>query len=123
MNSISRCFDASILKPETTRKDAIAAINECLKYRTITVCVRPCDIDLAKSMCKGTDTSVCCVLGFPHGDGLSDVKRAEAKIYVENGVSEIDMVANYGFARSGEWKLYENDIRAVSSVTENPAFF
>jgi deoxyribose-phosphate aldolase len=61
---------------------------------------------------------VCCVLGFPHGDGLSDVKRAEAEIYVEKGVSEIDMVANYGFARSGEWKLYENDIRAVSSVTE-----
>ncbi|OGV42822.1 MAG: deoxyribose-phosphate aldolase [Lentisphaerae bacterium GWF2_49_21] len=115
---INRYLDAAILKPETTRKETIAAINECLKYKTMTACVRPCDIELAKSMCKGTDTFVCCVLNFPHGNDSSDAKQAEAELYVKKGVVEIDMVANFALAKSAEWKLYEEDIRVVSSVTK-----
>jgi len=118
MLKINRYLDAAILKPETTRKETIAAINECLKYKTMTTCVRPCDIELAKSMCRGTDTLVCCVLNFPHGNDSSDAKQAEAEIYAKKGVAEIDMVANFALAKSAEWKLYEEDIRAVSSVTK-----
>ncbi len=118
MQSVSRYLDAAILKPEATRKEAIAAIGECLKFKTMTACVRPCDIELAKSICKGTDTLVSCVLNFPHGNDLGDAKQAEAELYVKKGVAEIDMVANFGLARSGEWKLYEDDIRVVSEVTK-----
>jgi deoxyribose-phosphate aldolase len=118
MMNINRYLDAAILKPETNCKEAVAAINECLKYKTVTTCVRPCDIELAKSMCQGTGTLVCCVLNFPHGNDTSDAKRAEAELYVKRGVAEIDMVANFALAKSAEWKLYEDDIRAVSSVTK-----
>ena len=117
MNTINTYLDAAILKPETTRQEAAAAIAECLKHRTMSVCVRPCDIELAKSMCQGTDTLVCCVLNFPHGNDTPDAKRAEAETYVRMGAAEIDMVANFALARSGEWKLYEKDIRAVSTMT------
>ncbi len=116
MEPINRYLDAAILKPELTREEAIAAIEESVKWKTKTVCVRPCDIALAKSMCAGTETGVSCVLAFPHGCTTTSVKAFEAKEYVALGVDEIDMVANYGMIRSAQWEYVEADIRAVAEV-------
>lgn len=113
---ICRYLDTAVLKPGMTRKEAIEAITEAVAFKSKTVCVRPCDIDLARELSKGSETEVSVVLSFPHGCGLSEIKALEAKAYIERGVSEIDMVANYGFIRSGEWGLVESDIRAVVEV-------
>lgn len=117
MKPINRYLDAAILKPEFSRKETISAIEVCLKYNTITTCVKPCDISLAKEMCSGSETLVCCVLNFPHGNDPAAAKQKEAEIYVDLGVEEIDMVANIGLAKSGEWQLFEEDIRQVAAVT------
>jgi deoxyribose-phosphate aldolase len=114
--AINRYIDAAILKPETTRQESRRAIESMIACKARTVCVRPCDIALATSLCRGTDTDVSCVLAFPHGVALSESKADEARRYVSLGVSEIDMVVNYGFVLSGEWELVEKDIRAVSDV-------
>lgn len=113
----NRYLDHAVLKPEMTQEEAREAIRLGIDYRVKTVCVRPCDIDMAVEMCKGTETEVSCVLAFPHGTTLSQVKAYEAQLYIEKGVSEIDMVANYGYIRSGLWDEVEKDIRAVADVT------
>lgn len=110
---ISRYFDAAILKPNMSEpevKDAIQLGIDCDSY---SVCVRPCDIDLAVEMCKGTNTVVSCVLDFPHGDSTAEGKAALAEIYAAKGVAEIDMVMNYGFARSGKWDEVKKGIEGV----------
>ena len=116
MESINRYLDAAILKPELTREEAIAAIQDCIKWKAKTVCVRPCDIELAKKMTKNTETGVSCVLAFPHGSTTTEVKAFEAKAYIKLGTDEIDMVANYGMIRSHDWSYVEADIRAVAKV-------
>ena len=118
MIPINRYLDAAVLKPETSREEAIAAIQACITLDARTVCVRPCDIALASELCAGTSTDVCVVLGFPHGDQLTASKADEARQYVKTGVHEIDMVANYGWARSGFWDDVEADIRAVVEVAK-----
>jgi deoxyribose-phosphate aldolase len=80
--------------------------------------VRPCDIELALQMCRGTSTEVGCVLNFPHGVGPSSVKAFEAEQYVRLDVAEIDMVVNYSYIKSGKWDLVEEDIAAVSRITQ-----
>ena len=115
--TINRYLDAAVLYPEMARKDARKAIKTIIEYQCRTACIRPCDIGIAVEQCQGTQTDVCVVLGFPHGCGLSEVKALEAKAYIDKGVHEIDMVVNYGFIRSHEWDLVENDIRSVSEVT------
>ncbi len=115
---INRYLDAAILVPETTRQEATAAIQTCIEMDTYSVCVRPCDIVLAQALCKNTATEVCVVLGFPHGLQLTASKVDEAKRYVELGVDEIDMVANYGWARSGMWNEVKADISAVGAITK-----
>lgn len=115
---ICRYLDHAVLKPEMTQKEAADAIRMGIEYKVRTVCVRPCDIQLALDLCKGTETAVSVVLAFPHGTVPSAVKAAEATLYTSLGVAEIDMVANYGYIRSGEWELVEKDIRSVSEVTK-----
>jgi len=110
---INRYLDSAVLQPGMSREDAMRAIALAVKHRSKTVCVRPCDIDVATRICEGTDTAVSVVLGFPHGCGLSEVKALEAGEYIKRGVKEIDMVANYGFIKSGEWDWVESDIKAV----------
>ena len=116
MNPISRYLDHAVLRPEMTREEAADAIRLGIDYEVKTVCVRPCDIDLAVSMCAGTKTEVCTVLSFPHGTGCPEGKTAEAEVYCKKGVREIDMVANYGLIRSGLWEEVEADIAAVVKV-------
>ena len=111
--NIARYLDAAILKPDMTPEQVRAAMEECIALKTMTVCVRGCDIDLAVKLCKGTDTRVSCVLDFPYGYGGAAAKRAIAKDYASRGVFEIDMVMNYGAARGGDWTTVEEEIRGV----------
>ena len=110
---ISRYFDHAVLKPEMTEQEVKDAIQLGIDYDVYSVCVRPCDIELALAMCKGTNTKVSCVLDFPHGDSSAEGKAALAEIYASKGVAEIDMVMNYGYARSGKWDEVAEGIRGV----------
>lgn len=115
--ALNEFLDAAILKPETTREEMVEATCHCVGLEVFSVCVRPCDIGVAREMCGGTATKVCVVLGFPHGCQLSASKADEAARYIDLGVDEIDMVANYGWAKSGLWDEVAADIAAVAGKT------
>lgn len=116
MEPINRYLDAAILKPEFTQDEVLAAIDESIRWDTKTVCVRPCDVALARKRCDGTDTGVSCVLSFPHGCAPTPVKVFEARNLIEQGAHEIDMVANFGRIRSGDWSYVLDDISEVVAV-------
>ncbi len=113
---LNRFLDHAVLKPDLTRQQVEEAINLGLSFNTRTVCIRPTDIEMAKSMCSGTDTDVCVVLGFPHGCHLSSSKVVEAEAYSNLEVDEVDMVSQFGMARGGEWELFRKDIEGVQDV-------
>ena len=114
---ISSYLDHAVLKPQMSEKEVVDAIKLGIDYKVKTVCVMPCYIDLALSMCKDTETEVSCVVGFPHGVVLSEIKAEEAKAYIQKGIHEIDMVVNYSYIRSGEWELVKKDIESVTTLT------
>lgn len=115
--SISRYLDAAVLYPELEREAARKAIASMTEFGCRTVCLRPCDLEMGVELCRGTESEVCVVLNFPHGCGLSRTKALEAQAYIDEGATEIDMVANYGLIRSEEWDLVQADIAAVVGVT------
>ena len=53
------------------------------------------------------------VIGFPHGNSATDIKRQETARACTDGAVEIDMVINVGKALGGDWAYVEADIRAV----------
>ncbi len=115
---VARYLDHAVLKPEMNREEATEAINLGIAHKVRTVCVRPCDITLAVSLCKDSETEVSCVLAFPHGCITPEAKAFEAKEAIAAGTREIDMVANYGYIRSGLRAEVLKDIQSVVEVAK-----
>ena len=111
--NIARYLDHAILKPDMTIEERKAAIQMGVDYKVKTVCVQPCDIELAKELCKGSETEVICVLDFPQGQATPEAKEMLAELYAKQGVAEIDMVLNYGYLRSGAVDKIEDEVSRV----------
>ncbi len=110
---LAKVIDHSLLRPELTEADVIAGCQLAAKYETATVCVKPCDVKLAKQHLKGSTVKVSTTIGFPHGGHLTAIKVAEAQQAMDDGAVELDMVMNIGRLRSGQTQYVRDDIKAV----------
>jgi deoxyribose-phosphate aldolase len=118
---IAKMIDHSLLKPEMTRQEVIEGCLLAKQYDCATVCVKPCDVEVAREVLRGTDVKVTSVIGFPHGHHLTEVKVMEAELAIRQGCEEIDMVMNIGRLKSGDYGLVESDIRAVCDAAHRRA--
>jgi len=118
---IARMIDHTVLTPDTTE----ARIRElCAEARAncfASVCLNPCWVPLAAEALAGTASAVCTVIGFPFGANRAPIKAAEAAQAVRDGATEVDMVLNVGFLKSGKYYEVEEDIRAVVEATREAA--
>ena len=101
---LNKYIDHTLLKPEATHEDIRRVCEEAKAYDTASVCVNPIYAAFVAKELQGTDIKTCCVVGFPLGATPSAIKAAEAKLCVENGAQEIDMVISVGAAREGDWE-------------------
>ena len=104
MMELNKYIDHTLLKPEATHEDIRRVCAEAKAYDTASVCVNPLYAAFVAKELEGTDIKTCCVVGFPLGATPSVIKAAEAKLCVENGAQEIDMVIAVGAAREGHLK-------------------
>lgn len=110
---LARMIDHTALKPETTQDQIRELCQEARTYCFASVCVNPCHVRLAADLLAGSPVAVCTVIGFPFGASTTEVKAAEADCAVRDGATEVDMVMNVGFMKSGLYDQVESDIRAV----------
>ncbi|PPF63222.1 deoxyribose-phosphate aldolase [Rathayibacter tritici] len=115
---IAALIDHAILKPELTRADVDAQLDEARASGVFSVCVRPSDIDHAVARLDGSAVLVGTVIGFPHGTTSTAAKVAESRQALADGAVELDMVVNIGRLRSGLLQDVEDDIRAVVDAAE-----
>ena len=115
-SEIARLIDHTLLKPEATRADVAALIQEAVELGTYSVCVSPSMLPL--DMPEGLKLAVVC--GFPSGKHTSTVKAAEAAESVRLGADEIDMVIDVGAAREGRYDDVQADIAAVRAAAPAP---
>lgn len=110
---VASMIDHTLLKPEATRAEIEALCAEAAEHHFATVCVNPTWVALAARLLRGTQTTVCSVVGFPLGATTNDVKQYEARRAIFDGAREIDMVINIGALKSGDLMLVERDIEGV----------
>jgi deoxyribose-phosphate aldolase len=115
-DQVAKTIDHAVLKPFATDKDVIEGCKLCDKCGVASMCVRPTDVVLAAKELKDSEVDVSMVVGFPHGSNRPEVKALEAKLAVEDGAVELDMVMNIGKFLSGDYDFVQKDIEAV--VTE-----
>ncbi|MDN5332027.1 MAG: deoxyribose-phosphate aldolase [Tepidanaerobacteraceae bacterium] len=110
---MAKLIDHTLLKPTATLDDIERLCEEAKKYGFYLVCVSPCYVSYAAKKLSGSDVKVGTTVGFPHGTASPEVKAFEAKKAVEAGASEVDMVINLGYLKSGDYYAVKEDIEGV----------
>jgi len=111
---LASMIDHTLLKPDATRQQIEELCREAAEYKFATVCVNPTWVALCARLLSGTPVGVCSVVGFPLGATTADVKGYETRRAIFDGAREIDMVINIGALKSGDLRLVERDIEAVT---------
>ncbi len=113
---IAGMMDHAVLKPNCTDEDIRTNAEACIAHGIGDLCVRPTDVAYAKKLLQGSKVTVACVVGFPHGAARPETKALEARLAIEDGADELDMVMNIGKMLSGDHEFVKNDIAAVVAV-------
>ena len=104
--------DHSLLKPHLTKKEIMEGLQYAKDNHCASVCINPCNLDIAREVLEGSDVKIGTVIGFPSGAHTTFSKVAEAIDAVE-----LDMVIDIGALRNGEYDDVYNDIKAVVDAT------
>jgi deoxyribose-phosphate aldolase len=111
---VSGMIDHTLLKPDAARKEIETLCREAAEYSFASVCVNPTWVATCARMLRDTSVKVCSVVGFPLGATTPDTKHYETRRVIFDGAREVDMVINVGALKSGDLRLVERDIEAVT---------
>lgn len=112
-SDLAKMIDHSLLHPTMTDRELEDGCALAAKYQVASVCIKPYYVRRAAELLKGSGVLVGAVIGFPHGNSTTEVKRYETETACRDGANEIDMVINVGKALSGDWEYVSRDIKAV----------
>ncbi|MDO9538326.1 MAG: deoxyribose-phosphate aldolase [Thermoplasmata archaeon] len=112
-NKIAGMIDHTLLKANATSAQIEKLCAEARQYNFASVCVAPTWVELCRSLVMGSPVKVCAVIGFPLGNAASQAKTLEAKIAVEDGADELDLVMNIGKLLDGDYDFVRDDIQSV----------
>jgi len=112
---VASMIDHTLLKPDATRKDIETLCREAAEYAFASVCVNPTWIATCARLLQGSMVRVCSVVGFPLGATTADTKHYETRRVIFDGAREVDMVINVGALKSGDLRVVERDIEAVTA--------
>ena len=116
-HDIARYIDHTLLKPDAHRSQVMQLCQEAIAYRFAAVCINPTWLPVAGHMLRDEpEIALCTVIGFPLGADMPEVKQFEARMAIDLGAMELDMVINIGLLRSGDDAAVLEDIAAVVNI-------
>ena len=111
-------IDHTLLKPDATRAEIETLCREAAEYRFASVCVNPTWVaHVRPAAARARGVEVCSVVGFPLG-ATTRRRRSTTRRGARSSTAprEIDMVINVGALKSGDLRLVERDIEAVTGA-------
>ena len=118
MENLAHFIDHTNLSPDAKSIDIEDLCSEAIKYDFASVCLNPVYVPIAKSILKDSKPIICSVVGFPLGADSAEMKYAEARFLIFNGVEEIDMVLNIGALKERNTNIIQKEIKKVVDAAE-----
>jgi deoxyribose-phosphate aldolase len=103
----------SLCQQYASEDDVRAFCRDAAEVGVGVACVNPINIPLTVKLLGGRGIDISANVGFPFGSHLPEVKALEARLAVESGATQIDMVINVGALRSHNDDLVFEDIQEV----------
>ena len=117
-DNIMSYVDLTNLKTTATTEDIKALIEKAVSQDCASVCIPPCFVRDAVAASAGR-IAVCTVIGFPNGYSTTGSKIYEAVEACDSGASEIDMVININFVKSGRMDEVANEIKLIADAVHS----
>lgn len=114
---LAHYIDHTLLNPLATADAVEQLCFEADRYHFAAVCVFPSYVRQAVSLLHNKPTKVCTVIGFPSGATTSAVKRFEAEEAADHGATELDVVINLGWLKSGKTNEVHREIAEIREAT------
>lgn len=116
MENLNKYIEHTLLKQDATREELVKLLDEAIVHNFLGICINPSNIKFAKEHIKNSGVKIVTVVGFPLGANKSEVKAYEAKLAVEDGADEIDMVINVSLLKDKDFDGVKNDIILVKAA-------
>lgn len=113
---VADLIDHTLLAPEATAADVEALVAEARALGVYAICVSPSMLPV-----RAPGVVIATVAGFPSGKHHSLVKGAEARLAVDQGAAEVDMVIDVGAAVAGDYSAVLSDIVTVREAVADRA--
>ncbi|MBD1860544.1 MULTISPECIES: deoxyribose-phosphate aldolase [Trichocoleus] len=111
-------IDHTLLSPIATPEQVEQWCDEAIRFNFAAVCVYPIFVRQATHLLHNKRPKVCTVIGFPTGATTSAVKLYEAQEAVDNGATELDVVLNLGWLKTGKTNELFQEIAAIREATD-----
>jgi deoxyribose-phosphate aldolase len=110
-------IDHALLNPTATPDQVKQWCADVDRYNFAGVCVFPCHVSLAVELLHQRPNRVCTVIGFPTGATTSATKLYEAQEAAEEGATELDVVINLGWLKSGNTDPLHREMATICDET------
>ena len=107
--------DHTLLSQTATWEEIKAICDDGIKYQTASVCIPSAYVKQAADYVQGK-VAICTVIGFPNGYVPTAIKCEEARLAIEDGADEIDMVINIGDCKDHNYEKIEEEIRTLKEA-------
>lgn len=121
MESLNKYIEHTLLKQDATKEELTKLFDEAVENRFLGICVNPVNVKFAKEYLKDSEVKIVTVVGFPLGASKPEAKAYEAKLAIEDGADEIDMVINVSAMKDKDFKAVLNDVETVKAACGNKA--
>lgn len=110
-------IDHALLNPLATADQLARCCDEADRFSFPAVCVYPTHVKQAAELLHNRRPAVCAVIGFPAGATTAAVKLYEAQEATEYGATELDVVINLGWLKSGKTDEMHRELAEICETT------
>ncbi|MBF2090476.1 MAG: deoxyribose-phosphate aldolase [Synechococcales cyanobacterium K44_A2020_017] len=114
---IAPFIDHALLDVTATPEQVARCCDEADRFQFASVCVYPIHVQQAVEYLHNKNPKVCSVIGFPTGATTAAVKLYEAQEAADHGATELDVVMNIGWLKTGQSQLLHRELADICDAT------
>lgn len=115
-------LDSTNLKAEAREQDIRLLCEQAARCKMAAVCVNPYRLPLAAEYLLDSEVKLCTVIGFPLGAEHSSTKLFAARLALQQGAQELDLVMNIGAFLEGFFQQVKNEIQFLLALKNDYDF-
>ncbi len=106
-------IDSTNLKADAREQDIKLLCEQAARHKMAAVCVNPYRLPMAAEYLLDSEVKLCTVIGFPLGAEQSSTKLYAARLALQQGAQELDLVMNIGAFLEGDYEQLSEEIKSL----------